>query len=178
MHPPMQIHAIVSSKLGDEVRTELLRVCNDAYREDISGYLTNIGPGLHLLGRVDGELVAHAMIVERTLQVARAPVLRTAYVELVATHPKHQRRGYASRLLREIVPHIQSFDIAALSPSAEEFYARLGWQSWRGELSVRRESAVEPTPNEVVMVMPLPRTPPSLSLDEPLSIEWRTGEIW
>jgi hypothetical protein len=35
-----------------------------------------------------------------------------------------------------------------------------------------------PTPDEQVMVLRLPRTPAGLSLDAPLSAEWREGEFW
>jgi hypothetical protein len=44
-------------------------------------------------------------------------------------------------------------------------------------LSVRRDGRIEPTPEERVMIHPLPLTP-ILDLDVPLSIEWRPGEVW
>jgi aminoglycoside 2'-N-acetyltransferase I len=102
-----------------------------------------------------------------------------AYIELVATDPASQGNGYASMLLRALVSKLTKHDIAGLSPSAESFYARLGWELWRGPLFVRTEAGIESSPeDEEVMILRLPRTPAHLDLDAPLSVEWRPGEVW
>jgi aminoglycoside 2'-N-acetyltransferase I len=168
-----------SAELGAGVRNEILTLCRAAYREDLGSYLENIGPGVHLLGRVENTLVSHAMFVERWLQLHDGRLLRTAYVELVATAPEAQRRGYASTLMRRLADEIHGFDIGGLSPTDEQFYARLGWETWRGELLIRTGTdVVASDDDEALMVLRLPRTPPDLSLDKPISIEWRPGEIW
>ncbi len=119
------------------------------------------------------------MIVDRTLRLASGVLLRTAYVELVATHPTHQRLGYATVIMRALVPLIGDFDIAALSPAIPEFDARLGWEQWRDPLSVRTATGEEPSdPEEAVMILRLPRTAASLDLTGPLSVEWRPGDAW
>lgn len=133
---------------------------------------------MHLLGRVDGRLVSHLMLVERALQPEGHPPLRTAYVELVATHPAAQRRGHASTLLRALPPLMTDFELGGLSPSEAGFYARLGWEPWTGPLSVRTSDGLEPTPDEELMVLRLPRTPPTLDLARGISVEWRRGEVW
>jgi hypothetical protein len=56
-------------------------------------------------------------------------------------------------------------------------YARLGWEFWRGPLFIRRAGRLIPTPDEEVMILRLPKTPP-LDLEAPLSVEWREGELW
>jgi aminoglycoside 2'-N-acetyltransferase I len=66
----------------------------------------------------------------------------------------------------------------ALAPSDPAFYERLGWESWRGPLYVRKGGELVPTPGERAMVYRLPRTPRGLDLDRAVSIEWRPGEIW
>jgi hypothetical protein len=53
----------------------------------------------------------------------------------------------------------------------------LGWELWRGPLATRTDAGLVPTPDEEVMILRLARTP-ALSLDEPLSVEWRVGEVW
>jgi len=174
----VQIEIVVTSFLSAEHIDQVLSVCRDAYQEDLDGYLENIGPGVHLLGRVDGALVSHAMFVERWLQRASGELLRTAYVELVATRPDAQRRGHASALMRRVAEEIAAFEIGGLSPTDERIYARLGWETWRGPLSVRTGTNVVASDDEGLMVLRLPRTPAGLSLDEPVSIEWRPGEIW
>ena len=154
-------------------------LCNAAYEEDTTGYFRDLSPGRHALGRVAGVIVSHAMIVPRALQVGDGALLRTAYVELVATHPDHQHRGYASALLLDFESEMLGFDLGALSPSDAEFYARLGWESWRGPLAVRTSAGLEASPDdESVMIRRLPRTPLPLDLDASVSIEWRVGEVW
>lgn len=172
------LERVHTHELSAEARRELLLLCAEAYEEDLTPYLEWIGDGLHLIGREASAMVSHLMIVERALQPAQAPVLRTGYIELVATPPRWQGRGYASRLLREAITDLTHFELAALSPSDEAFYARLGWERWRGPLSVRRGNTVEPTLDEEIMVRRTPSTPPWLTLDMPLSCEWREGEIW
>jgi aminoglycoside 2'-N-acetyltransferase I len=111
--------------------------------------------------------------------MADAQALKTAYVEAVATLPAHQRNGYATRVMRRLVRSIRaSYKVAALSPATTGIYTRLGWQFWRGPLSIRLPSGEHrATPEESVMVLPLPGRP-ALNLDQPLSAEWREGELW
>lgn len=179
MVTPAQLEFITSEALSAATRGELHALCRAAYEEEVEQYFTDIGPGLHLLGRVEGVLVSHAMIVERSVQIEGHPTLRTGYVELVATHPSVQGRGYGTQIMRALVPALHPFDLGALSPSMPDFYARLGWEPWRGALLVRMDGELVPAPSdEEIMVMRLPRTPHELDLAAPLSIEWRPGEIW
>jgi len=175
----MDIQFVSSADLTPTQRAAILDLCNAAYEEEMSPYLSDIGPGLHALGTVDGALVSHALLVERWLESPALPLMRTSYVELVATHPDRQRRGYGSQLMRALEPRMAPCVIGALSPSDPAFYARLGWELWRGPLAVRTAAGVEPSPpDEEVMVLRLPETPAALDLDAPLSIEWRPGEVW
>jgi GNAT superfamily N-acetyltransferase len=153
------------------------RLCDAAFEEDTAPILASLGAGEHLLGRVGDAIVSHLMWVTRWLQPEGTGLLRTAYVELVATAPDAQRRGYATALLELFPSLVTDFDIAALAPATENLYARLGWRFWSGPLHARRGDDLEPTPEERVMVLTLPRTP-SLDGSAPLSIEWRDGEVW
>ena len=164
--------------LSGDQRQAVLKLCDAAYGEPTQQYFADVGPGRHFLGYADGRLVAHVMVVERSLQPDGLPALRTAYVELVATAPRQQGKGYASTLLRYLATAVLDFDVAALSPSAPEFYSRLGWELWQGPLSTRMTTGIEPTPDEQVMILRLPRTPSALDLRASLSIEWRPGEVW
>jgi aminoglycoside 2'-N-acetyltransferase I len=174
---PLDIEVVPSDALSASDLDEVRALCSDAYREDFTRHLDQIGPGSHLLGRREGILVSHVMWVTRLLQPTSLEPLRTAYVEAVATEPAYQRRGYATALLRRLAEEVHDFDLAALAPSDETFYARLGWEVWRGPLLIRRGRVLEATPDETVMVLRLPHTP-ALDLDEPLSAEWRRGELW
>jgi aminoglycoside 2'-N-acetyltransferase I len=87
------------------------------------------------------------------------------------------RRGYASAVMKRLARAIADYDLGALDPAEPELYARLGWVFWRGPLFIRMDGELLPTPDERVMILRLPKTPP-LDLDAPLSAEWRPGELW
>lgn len=174
----MLIEVTDSAVRSPTLRAAVLELCEAAYGERLEQYLQDIGPGRHFLGSVDRRLVAHLMVVQRTLVPVGGSPLRTAYIELVATAPHEQGKGYASALLRYAATQLAGFDIAALSPTSAAFYARLGWELWTGPLAVRTAAGLDPTPDESVMILRLPRTPPELDLTAPLSVEWRPGEVW
>ena len=175
----MRLDVVTTDTLDAPTRAEILALCVAAYDEDIAAILDDIGPGTHFLLRSEGVLVSHAMLVTRSLVIEHQRALSTAYVELVATLPSHQHRGFATTVLRDLVPHIAAlFDIGALSPSDPAFYARLGWELWGGPLSVRTADGLVATPGEEVMILRVPRTPANLDLHAPLSVEWRPGDVW
>jgi GNAT superfamily N-acetyltransferase len=164
--------------LTPDLRAAVVALCDRAYEEETGLLLDSLGPMQHVLLFAQGALVSHAAWVRRSLQVGSGPLLDAAYVELVATDPEWQGRGLASRVLKALVAHIAPlYEIAALSPSAVGFYARLGWEEWRGPLLVRSAAGPEEAPEERAMIHRLTRTPP-LDLHAPLSIEWRSGEAW
>jgi GNAT superfamily N-acetyltransferase len=171
------IECFLSDALSARQSAEVRALCRLAYDEDLNDLFEAYGPGTHLLGFVDGRLVSHVMWVTRWLQPGGMAPLRTAYVEMVATHPAFSGRGYATRLMREVPGRVDDFGLAALCPADTTLYERLGWTFWRGPLFIRQEQSLLPTPEERVMILPLPRTP-ELDLDSALSAEWREGEVW
>ena len=120
---------------------------------------------------------SHACWLARRLQPGTHRPLRTAYVEAVATDPYHQRKGYATVVMRRLATAISGYELGALSPATASLYERLGWRKWRGALSIRTDTGPFATPEEEVMVLRLPGSP-QLYLDGPLSAEWRQGELW
>lgn len=165
-----------SADVTPDVAQAILEMCSLAYEEDFSSSLIYENP-VHVLGWLGSALVSHAMWVERWLQIGDEEPRRTAYIEAVATHPEHQKKGYASHVLRHLANAIDDFELAALSPSDAAFYQRLGWELWRGPLSIRTEQGIEPTPGEEVMILRLAKTS-AIDLDAPISAEWREGEVW
>ncbi len=175
---PLAISTLESASISPSTLLEICELCTEAYEEELTGAFEALGPGVHVIGRFDGQIVSHAMWVTRTLQPASRTPLRTAYVEAVATRRQFQHRGFASEILRRLAQEIRSYELGALSPSGDAFYARLGWELWRGPLFIRTDIGLAPTPDESVMILRLENTPADLDLNEPLSAEWRTGELW
>ena len=174
----LTIDVIESKTLRASTLQEVIDLCTEAYAEDFSRAFELLGPGVHVIGHLGGRIVSHAMWVDRSLHPGTGAPLRTAYVEAVATRPAFQRRGFGTEVMKRLANEIRDYDLGALSPSDERFYARLGWEAWRGPLFIRSETGLEPTPDERVMILRLEKTPPDLDLDSSLSAEWRPGELW
>jgi aminoglycoside 2'-N-acetyltransferase I len=175
---------VVSAEALDRVaRREIIELCELAYQEDFNRLFETMPGSIHVLARdEDGVLISHAEWVTRWLQPAEHPILRTAYIEAVATRPSHQRRGLATAVLRcvgDAIAADATWELGGLSPSDPAFYARLGWELWSGPLAIRCGEAVELTPaSERVMILRLPRTPATLAKTALLTAEWRDGEPW
>lgn len=142
--------------------------------------------GVHWLAEAGGRIVGHASVVRRMLEAGSAstgagPIpLATGYVEAVATHPDWQGRRIATRLMAEVGAHIRAtYEMGALSTSVHAMYGRVGWERWRGPTFVRTRDGPVRTADEDdgIMVLRTSRTPP-LRGDEPLSCEWRSGDVW
>jgi len=174
------IRIVRTEDLTQKQKDEIVVVCNAAHETDqfnfLFEYLTE--GGTHFLGYAGSQLASHAVVTTRWLQAGDAPLLRTAYIDAVATLPSEQGRGYSSALLRRLAETVSDFEIACLETDKVGFYARLGWQEWRGPLGGRSETGLVPTPEQTgIMVLRLPRTPP-IELTELLTVECQTERIW
>ncbi|HET9907145.1 MAG TPA: GNAT family N-acetyltransferase [Anaerolineales bacterium] len=167
--------------LNSAVRDSIIRVCVEAHQEeDFKNLFSYISSGgLHFLAYHGDQLVSHAAVTTRWLQPEDRPLLKTAYVDAVATLPSHQGRGYGSEVMRQLEREIdREYEIACLETERESFYERLGWKVWRGPLAGRSENGLVPTPHQTgIMILRLSRTP-ALDLDKALSIECQPDRIW
>ena len=173
----LTLNVIKKQDISENEYSEILDLCTRAYGVDFQPFLETFHNATHILGRYHGQLVTHALWVTRLLQYPGYPPWRTAYVEAVATDEQYRNRGFASLVMKKIAEEIEDFEVGALSTGRFGFYSRLGWMSWRGPLSVRKNDKLIPTPDDTVMVLSLPKTP-RIDIDKPLSIEWREGELW
>lgn len=135
--------------------------------------------GVHFVLDVDGEIAAHAAVVERELHVGGHPV-RTGYVEAVATAPARQGSGLGSLVMGEVSAYIRDgFELGALGTGRHRFYERQGWRTWTGPSAVRTTDGIRPTPEDdgSIMVLATP-TSPSLDPGATISCPWRPGDVW
>ncbi len=172
------IRVLHSSSLSESLRRAIVELCNRAYESDMEPILDTFVDATHLVGFYKNTLVCHALWVTRHVQPGTNPIMRTAYVEAVATDVEYRKRGFASAIMQHLIGEIQDYDLAALSPANLTFYERLGWELWHGPLFIRKNDDLIPSvDDEEVMIFRLPKTPP-LDLHGTLSAEWREGELW
>jgi aminoglycoside 2'-N-acetyltransferase I len=169
----------LTRELDARARATIVELCTAAYQADFSPLFYDLPPdGLHFIAYLDEQIVSHAVVTTRWLQPERRPILRTAYVDTVATLPAYQRRGYGSAVMDELTADISTYDIACLKTDRMGFFERLGWQRWRGSRAGRAGHELIPTPTqENIMILRLAKTPP-LDLDRMLTIEIQAGRIW
>ncbi|HEY0735134.1 MAG TPA: GNAT family N-acetyltransferase [Herpetosiphonaceae bacterium] len=175
----LRVEVVLTTTLDAAQRAAIVRLCTAAFAQDF-GALFDLVPvtASHMLVRLDDILIGHTAWMPRWLQPGEQPPLRTAYVDAVATLPAYQGRGIGSAMMQRLADQIQDYELGGLATSRVAFYERLGWELWRGPLSARTSQGSQRTPNEQVMILRLPKTPPHLDLDLPLSVEWRAGSVW
>ena len=117
--------------LDADTRRAIIDLCVLAHQEQDFKNLFSYVPagGWHFLAYQAEELVSHALVTTRWLQPQGQPLLKTAYLDAVATLPAHQGLGYASALMRQVAREIDGeYVIACLETDRAGFYERLGWQ--------------------------------------------------
>ena len=181
MTQPTNITSFKTEELDSDTRNAIIDLCVAAHQEEDFKNLFSYVPsgGLHFLGFAGEQLVSHAMVTTRWLQPTGHPLLKTAYIDAVATLPTHQGQGHGSALMQSLAERIDGdYVIGCLETERVEFYGRLGWLLWRGPLAGRSEQGLIPTPEQRgIMILQLSKTP-ALDLDSTLTIECQSGRIW
>ncbi len=174
----LRIEVIKGKDLSGDEQKAIIAFCSRAFEEELDAIFRTFNDPTHVLGYQDGTLVSHALWVTRWLQAGKGPLLRTAYVEAVATGKALRGLGYASAIMQRVEEEIQGYELGGLSPFSAAYYERLGWELWRGPLSIRTQSGLVASPSdEQVMILRLAKTP-ALDANDALSAEWRAGELW
>jgi len=135
--------------------------------------------GTHFILELDGEIVSHASVVPRTIEIDGRP-LRAGYVEAVATAPDRQGEGHGSSVMAAVTEHIRErFELGALGTGRHAFYERLGWETWRGPAAVLSPTGRRRTPHEEGYILVLRTgTSPPFELTASIACDWRTGDVW
>jgi aminoglycoside 2'-N-acetyltransferase I len=176
----LELRTMRTVDMDEQTRELVVRLCIDAHHEeDFRNLFSYLPPeGLHVLAYVDERLVGHAVMTVRWLQAGSGPLLRTAYVDAVATSPGDQGRGIGSAVMRHLASIVDDCEIACLETDRPAFYERLGWEEWRGSLGGRSPEGLIPTPDQSgVMILRLASTP-KLDTSGPLTIEAHPARIW
>lgn len=178
MSHKLTLKIVLKSHLTETESAEIIALCSQAYEEDYTPYMATFEDSCHILARHEGLLVSHACWITRWLQIGSGPLMRTAYVEGVATDEHHRSQGFATAVMERLATEIKDFEIGGLSPAETSLYTRLGWEYWRGPLFHRKDGQLIRDPaDESVMILRLAKTP-DLDLSLPISVEWREGEVW
>ena len=99
-------------------------------------------------------------------------------MDAVAIDHTRQRRGIGSAVLTRFAEETSTAPLRALSTARVSFYARLGWQRWRGRVAVQVADGLLDTPDDTLLILPSPHTTP-LDLDGLLVGEPRSsGQHW
>jgi len=135
--------------------------------------------GIHFVLDVSGEIVSHAAVVEREIHIGNRP-LRTGYVEAVATAPSREGRGFGTLVMEAAGAYIEeAFELGALGTGRHHFYERLGWLTWTGPASVRMPDGPQRTPEDEGYILVFrTSSSPAFDLTEPISCDWRPGDVW
>jgi aminoglycoside 2'-N-acetyltransferase I len=136
--------------------------------------------GVHVVVTDEADrVVSHAAVVPRTITIGEEE-FAAGYVEGVATAPTHRHAGLGTAAMEEVGGVIGSvFALGVLSTSSPGFYARLGWERWRGPSYVRDGEDMVRTEDEDDGIMVL-RVGPSAAVDLtlPITCESRSGDDW
>ena len=180
MDENLRLEVLHADQLTSQQLAEIHALCNRAYavyKVDLEPLFRTFTGTTHVIGWWGSAIVSHAMWVTRWLQPNNQPLLRTAYVEMVATEPQFQGCGFASAVMRRLASAINDFDVGGLCPAEPMLYTKLGWVFWQGPLFIRTPDGLISTPEGSIMILRLPKTP-SLDVSLPLSAEWRERELW
>jgi aminoglycoside 2'-N-acetyltransferase I len=164
--------------LSEKELADIIDLCSRAFHTDYRLFLNTFPDSTHVLGHLENTLVSHALWITRWLQVGDSPLMRTAYIEGVATDESYRKRGFATAVMKKLAEEITNFEIAGLCTGLPDFYSPLGWEVWKGTLFSRKDDELIPSREGAsVMVLALPNTP-ELDFTASLSVEWREGELW
>ncbi|MDI1463574.1 GNAT family N-acetyltransferase [Catellatospora sp. KI3] len=177
----MTLRRAATADLSPGELAELRHLLDHAYPDgfDDHDWQHALG-GTHVLGRLGGDLVAHAAVRPRTLWLDGTP-RHTGYVEAVAVVAPLRGQGLGTALMAEVADVIAAdYELGGLCASAKAIplYRRLGWREWPGPSHVRTDHGPVPTPEEDGAVFVLLPTGLDAVPGTGLGCDWRTGDVW
>ena len=156
---------------------EIRALADGAFEEFTDADWNHALGGLHALVREDGRIVAHGALVQRRLYVS-GRTLRCGYIEAIAVHVDHRRRGLGHQVMEALEAHASAYEVMALAASevGAKLYTARGWTRWRGPSSTLGPDGARPTPEDDGSIYVLGGT--DLDLGAPLTCDLRDGDQW
>lgn len=174
------LRSFTTAEIPHALLEDIRRLVDTAFGDDFgdADWEHTLG-GRHFVITGRNGPIAHAAVVPRPIEVA-GTVFDTGYVEAVATKPSRQGEGHGTAVMTAASRVVRTgFEMGALSTGSPGFYARLGWELWRGPVYVRHGAGLVRTPEEDGGVMVL-RFGPSAAVDlaAPIACDARAGDDW
>ena len=103
-----KVGSFKTEELDTYAREAIVNLCVMAHQEDDFKNLFSYVPsgGWHFLVFEDEQLISHALVTTRWLQPEGHPLLKTAYIDAVATLPTAQGHGHGSTVMRHLADKI------------------------------------------------------------------------
>jgi aminoglycoside 2'-N-acetyltransferase I len=175
------LEAFTTADAPPERLRRIRALLDDAFGGDFSDHdWDHALGGWHVtVTSADGELLAHASVVSRLLEIG-VRSLDAGYVEAVATAPSVQGQRHGSHAMASLNEVIRrEFEVGALSTDRHTFYERLGWEGWWGPTFVLRGEERVRTEDEDDGVMVLRFGPSAdVALTDPITCRARPGDDW
>ncbi|GAA4588616.1 aminoglycoside 2'-N-acetyltransferase I [Actinoplanes octamycinicus] len=176
------VRTIASADLTAGDRTRVRDLLDEAFDGDFDDHdWEHALGGQHILITVDATVIAHGSVVQRRI-LHQGRSYRCGYVEAVAVHPAHQRRGFASALMAEaerIIDHGYALGALSASGAGLTLYLGRGWRRWPGGTAVLAPAGVMRTEedDDSTLVRPVAG---GAELNEAalLICDWRDGDVW
>jgi aminoglycoside 2'-N-acetyltransferase I len=134
--------------------------------------------GLHILAWMGTELVGHSSVIQRQL-LHKGRALRAGYLEAMAVHPEHQRKGVGALIMIEVEGVIRSsYELGMLGASDEglRLYQKCGWLPWRGRAMAFTPGGIIHTHEEECLYVLEVSAPIDREAD--ITCEYREGDLW
>jgi aminoglycoside 2'-N-acetyltransferase I len=159
----------------EQARALLYAVFDDMTEDDWEHALG----GMHALVWEGDELIGHASVIQRRM-LHGGRWLRTGYVEGVGVRADRRRSGHGAAMMDALAGVVRgAYELGALAATEDGagLYTALGWQRWRGRLSVLAPGGIERTEEDEGAIYVLPVSAP-VDVSGELTCDWRDGDVW
>lgn len=175
----IQYNVMTDQQLTTTHLQQLNALFIDAFEQNFSDDdFEHLYGGIHIIASANTIIIGHAALIPRTIHIDGSPY-QVGYIEGVAVASTYQRQGIGAQIMRQITDMAaHDFVVAMLSTGEHDFYARFGWQRFKGESYVDNHGTIERTADEDEGLMVLTNL---THLNQPgiaWVCDWRTGDVW